>query len=122
MRAISTHSGAMNAQAPTRGSGLLAGGRRIGIGPEWLARLWTGGLDRIVDRIDRGLARGAIEATLPDGRTRLLGGRAPGFVAKVRLNSWRAMLRLATAGSVGWYQAWEAGEWDSPDPVSLFAL
>jgi cyclopropane-fatty-acyl-phospholipid synthase len=22
----------------------------------------------------------------------------------------------------GWYQAWEAGEWDSPDPVPLFAL
>jgi cyclopropane-fatty-acyl-phospholipid synthase len=35
---------------------------------------------------------------------------------------WRALLRLATGGSVGWYQAWEAGEWDSPDPVPLFAL
>jgi cyclopropane-fatty-acyl-phospholipid synthase len=112
----------MNAQAPIRGSGLLAGGRRIGIGPEWLARLWAGGLDRLVDRIDRGIARGAIEGILPDGRTRLLGGRAPGFTAHVRLNSWRAMLRLATAGSVGWYQAWEAGEWESPDPVPLFAL
>src|SRR5207237_4376194 len=29
---------------------------------------------------------------------------------------------LAVLGSVGWYQAWEAGEWSSPDPVALFAL
>jgi cyclopropane-fatty-acyl-phospholipid synthase len=29
---------------------------------------------------------------------------------------------LASNGSVGWYQAWEAGEWWSPDPVPLFAL
>ena len=31
-------------------------------------------------------------------------------------------MRLATNGSIGWYQAWEAGEWDSPDPVPVFAL
>ena len=31
-------------------------------------------------------------------------------------------MRLASNGSVGWYQAWEAGEWSSPDPVPLFAL
>ncbi|MFD2402615.1 class I SAM-dependent methyltransferase [Novosphingobium soli] len=52
----------------------------------------------------------------------MLGGRHPGFDAVVVLRSWRSLLRLATAGSVGWYQAWEAGEWESPDPVPLFAL
>lgn len=61
-------------------------------------------------------------ATLPDGTTRLMGGREPGFDAVVDLRSYRAMVRLATGGSVGWYQAWEAGEWASPDPVPLFAL
>jgi cyclopropane-fatty-acyl-phospholipid synthase len=112
----------MNAQAASRGGELVGGGRAIGIGLQWLARLWAGGLHRILDRIDAGLERGVIEATLPDGSTRLLGGQHPGFHARVTLNSTRALLRLATAGSVGWYQAWEAGEWDSPDPVSLFAL
>jgi cyclopropane-fatty-acyl-phospholipid synthase len=29
---------------------------------------------------------------------------------------------LATSGSVGWYRAWEKGEWSSPDPVPLFDL
>jgi len=112
----------MNAEASVRGAELVGGGRSIGIGPQWLARIWSGGIHKIIDRIDAGLARGSIEATLPDGATRQLGGRQPGFHAVVDLRSWRALLRLATGGSVGWYQAWEAGEWDSPDPVALFAL
>jgi len=112
----------MNAQAAGRGTELVAGGRGIGIGPQWLARIWSGGINRILDRIAAGLARGSIEAVLPDGSTRLLGGNAPGFECKVILNDWRALLRLASCGSVGWYQAWEAGEWESPDPVPLFAL
>ncbi len=104
----------MNAQAPIRGAELVAGGGRIGAGPRWLARIWSGGINRILDRIDAGLERGAIEGELPDGSFRLLGGRKPGFVAKARLNSPMGLLRLATGGSVGWYQAWEAGEWESP--------
>ncbi len=112
----------MNAQVPSRGAELVEGGRSIGFGPEWLARAWSGGLHRIVDRIDAGLARGSIFASLPDGTTRLLGGKNPGFNAVVTLHSMRALLRLATGGSIGWYQAWEAGEWESPDPVALFAL
>lgn len=112
----------MSAKASVRGTELVEAGRSIGIGSQWLARLWSGGIRTILDRIDAGLARGAIEARLPDGSVRRLGGRAPGFQAEVDLRSFRALLRLATGGSVGWYQAWEAGEWDSPDPVALFAL
>jgi cyclopropane-fatty-acyl-phospholipid synthase len=52
---------------------------------------------------------------------RRLGGRRPGFEGEVHIRDWRALVRLATSGSVGWYQAWEAGEWSSPDPVALFA-
>ena len=72
--------------------------------------------------MDEGIARGAVLGRLPDGSTRLLGGRAPGFEAEVTIHDWRALVRVATGGSVGWYQAWEAGEWSSPDPVPLFAL
>ncbi|KMS59605.1 cyclopropane-fatty-acyl-phospholipid synthase [Novosphingobium barchaimii LL02] len=112
----------MNAHVSGRGGDLVGRGRRIGAGPQWLARLWSGGVHKILDRIDRGLQTGSIMATLPGGETRLLGGRNAGFDAVVELRSWRALLRLATGGSVGWYQAWAAGEWDSPDPVPLFAL
>lgn len=112
----------MNSHAPVRGAELVVGGSRLGIGPQWLARVLSGGINRILDRIDRGLVRGSIDATLPDGTTRRLGGRGEGTDAQVTIRDWRALLRLATGGSVGWYQAWEAGEWDSADPVALFAL
>lgn len=78
--------------------------------------------DRVLARIDRGLAEGAIEATLPGGARRLLGGHAPGPCAVVHVVKWRALRRLAAGGSAGWYEAWAAGEWTSPDPVVLFEL
>jgi cyclopropane-fatty-acyl-phospholipid synthase len=112
----------MNAQAPVRGAELVAGGRSFGTGPQWLARVWSGGIQRIIDKIATGLDRGSLEAVLPDGSVRLFGGTKPGFDARVTLGDYRALLRLATSGSVGLYQAWEAGEWESPDPVALFAL
>ncbi len=77
---------------------------------------------RLLDRIDAGLAEGAIDAHLPDGTRRMVGGRAPGPVPIVHLHHWRALVRLATGGSVGWYEAWAAGDWSSPDPVPLFDL
>jgi cyclopropane-fatty-acyl-phospholipid synthase len=87
-----------------------------------MARLLGGGFHRILDRIDAGLEEGGIDATLPDGRRRLLGGRKPGPMPIVRLHSWRALVRLVTSGSVGWYKSWALGEWSSPDPVPLFDL
>ncbi len=77
---------------------------------------------RILDRVDAGLEEGAIEATLPDGSRRLLGGRRDGPVAIVGVVRWRALWRLVSAGSVGWYEGWAAGDWTSPDPVPLFDL
>ncbi|HNN55430.1 MAG TPA: cyclopropane-fatty-acyl-phospholipid synthase family protein [Novosphingobium sp.] len=112
----------MTGEPSTRGSELLAGDAVLRSSLGWAARLWAGSGQRLLDRIDAGLLSGAIHARLPDGTRRVLGGRAPGFEAVVNLNNWRALLRLATGGSIGWYQAWEASEWDSPDPVPLFAL
>ncbi|MGK6321645.1 class I SAM-dependent methyltransferase [Sphingomonas sp. DT-51] len=77
---------------------------------------------RILDRVDRGLVTGAIEAELPDGTRRLLGGQEPGPFAAVRVVRWRALWRLVSAGSIGWYEGWEAGDWTSPDPVPVFDL
>jgi len=59
------------------------------------ARVEAMAYHRLLDRIDRGLVSGAIEATLPDGTARLIGGRAPGPVAIVTVVRWRALRRLA---------------------------
>lgn len=87
-----------------------------------LARAVAPLFHRILDRIDAGLAEGAIEAGLPDGTRRLLGGRGDGPVAIVDIHRWRALTRLIVAGSVGWYEGWAAGDWSSPDPVPIFDL
>ncbi|MFM5947856.1 MAG: class I SAM-dependent methyltransferase [Novosphingobium sp.] len=107
---------------PDRGHELIDGARVLRSGPLWLARLIAGRAEGLLERIDAGLETGRIRVTLPDGSRRVLGGRAPGFDAVVDLRSWRALLRMATAGSVGAYQGWEAGDWSSPDPVQLLAL
>ena len=77
---------------------------------------------RLLDRIDAGLAEGSIEGYLPDGTSRLLGGRSPGPAGVVHLTRWRGVARLIVSGSVGWYEGWAAGDWSSPDPVPLFEL
>lgn len=105
-----------------RGRHLVSADRRFATGGGLLAHLLSGSFSRILDRIDRALEQGAIEATLPDGSHRLLGGRAPGPRPVVILHSWRSLARLVSSGSVGWYKAWELGEWSSPDPVPLFEL
>jgi len=112
----------MKAEGASRGELLAQGGRSFALVPRWLGRLWHGGMERVLDRVDAGLVHGSVRVRLPDGTTRVLGGRAPGFQAEADVRDWRALLRLATAGSVGCYQGWEAGEWSSPDPVALFAL
>jgi cyclopropane-fatty-acyl-phospholipid synthase len=112
----------MDGRGAQRGNVLIEAGRRFGSEPGLFARLLGPGFHKLLDRVDRGLESGSILARLPDGSTRQIGGRGPGFQAEVHIRDWRALLRLATGGSVGCYQGWEAGDWSSPDPVSLFAL
>jgi len=101
---------------------LLSGGDRFASAPGFLSKLFAPGFGAIVNAVDAGLERGSMLAHLPDGTTRLLGGRAPGFDVQIEVRDWRALLRLATSGSIGWYQAYEAGEWECADLVSLYAL
>lgn len=111
--------------APVRNRGRRPGRSRRaalgGAGGGWLAP-FAGLFHRSLDRIDAGLTRGSIAVRLPGGGERLLGGRGAGPAATVTIARWRALLRLATGGSAGWYEAWAAGEWSSPDPVALFTL
>lgn len=105
-----------------RGSHLVAADRRFASGDGLVARLFAGGFSHLLDRMDAALVAGRIDVTLPDGSLRTLGGRGEGPKAVVRLASWRALVRLVSSGSVGWYRAWSLGEWTSPDPVQIFAV
>jgi cyclopropane-fatty-acyl-phospholipid synthase len=80
------------------------------------------GFHIMLDNIDRGLGQGSVELRLPDGAVRFLGGRAAGPAAQAEIQHWNALVRLARHGSVGCYEGWIAGDWDSSDPVALFEL
>lgn len=116
----------MNAPDTHRGRHLVAKASLPASRGGLFARLRGSAEDRffaaILDRIDKGLEAGTIEGHLPDGSIRILGGCAPGPVAKVQLNNWRALTRLVRGGSIGWYEGWAAGDWESPDPVPVFDL
>lgn len=112
----------MKGEGAQRGSMLLESGQRFGVTPGLFARLFAPGFHKLIDLIDAGIETGLILGHLPDGTVRRLGGRKPGFEAEVHVRDWRALLRLTIGGSAGWYQAWEAGEWSSPDLVALFAV
>jgi cyclopropane-fatty-acyl-phospholipid synthase len=105
-----------------RGEHLLKADRGFSTGSSWFTRLSAPGFHKLLNRIDTGLASGSLEAKLPDGKTRTLGGHAPGVSAQIELKSWRPLIRLMTSGSVGWYRGFAEGEWVSPAPEKLFEL
>jgi len=105
-----------------RGEHLVKADRGFAVGGGLLARLSAPAFARLLDKLDTRLATGGIDVTLPNGRRRRIGFQAPGPAPVVHLHSWMALVRFGTSGSVGWYKAWEQGEWSSPDPVVLFEL
>ena len=116
----------MNAPEQKRGRHLVQQnhlpGSRGGLFVGWYGKASAHIFHAILDRIDAGLAEGAIEGHLPDGTKRLLGHRLPGPQAVVHVHHWRALVRLVRGGSIGWYEGWMAGEWSSPDLVPIFDL
>lgn len=115
----------MNVQPPLRGQHLVAGDRGVGSHGRFSALYQRGEaaiFHKIIDKIDAGLAYGAIEGRLPDGSTRFVGGRGEGPYADICINNWAMFIRLARSGSVGLFKSWQAGEWSSDDPVAIFDL
>ncbi|MFC7537386.1 class I SAM-dependent methyltransferase [Sphingomonas sp. GCM10030256] len=106
----------------TRGEHLVRADRAFATGGGLLGRIAAPAFARVLHQLDERLREGGIHATLPNGERRRIGFHASGPEPIVELRSWLALVRLATSGSVGWYKAWERGEWASPDPVSLFEL
>ncbi|MEG3154514.1 cyclopropane-fatty-acyl-phospholipid synthase family protein [Sphingomonas sp. RB1R13] len=106
----------------TRGQHLLSADKRFATGGGLIARAIAPLFARLVNQLDDRIRLGGIDGSIPDGTPRRVGFHAPGPVAVVNLHNWMALVRVATSGSVGWYKAWERGEWSSPDPVRIAEL
>lgn len=112
----------MKIERENRGRRVVARRTRRARAADALLAPFAGLFHRFLDRMDAAILDGSIEASLPDGTTRLLGGRRAGPAPVVRIASWRALVSLATGGSAGWYEAWARGDWASDDPVPLFEI
>lgn len=95
---------------------------RHNILPGIMSATMGGHMRKLLDRIATRLDSGSITAHFPGGIRRKMGGHAPGFDAEIYFHRWRGLARIIWRGSLGLYEGWEAGEWESPDPVAIFAL
>ncbi len=87
-------------------------------------------LRRLADRAARsavtgylkGLRKGRLEMTMPDGTSRTFGGQEPGGRASLRVKDARFFRTVALGGDVGLGLAYTEGLWDSRDLEELFTL
>jgi cyclopropane-fatty-acyl-phospholipid synthase len=112
----------MNSQSPLRGQHLVGADPHIARSSNFLSRSLFARFERILDIVDSGLDIGSMEAHLPDGSVRLLGGRGAGPAASFVLKNWRPVAQLWASGSVGGFQTWANGDWSSPDLVAFFEV
>lgn len=57
----------------------------------------------------------------PGGRRILIGGKRSGEQAQVTIHSWKCMMRLLTAGDLGFAEGYLGGEWSTPDIYSFLS-
>lgn len=88
--------------------------RRLGLIERWrLAAL---------RRAARQLEAGSLTLRFPDGQVERVRGAMPGPAAEVEILSGAVLSRLVRSGPLGFAEAYIAGEWRTPDLVTLFKL
>lgn len=68
------------------------------------------------------LKRGRLDFVLPDGRRFRAEGKAPGFVAEIRVHDPDVFARLIREGDLGFCDAYLEGGWSTPDLQSFMDL
>ncbi|XAH21465.1 cyclopropane-fatty-acyl-phospholipid synthase family protein [Xylophilus sp. GW821-FHT01B05] len=76
-------------------------------------------LRRLLTRLLRGMACGALVVELPDGQRVEGRGAAPGPHAAITLHRWRPLARMLLRGDIGLAESYRDGDWSSPDLTAL---
>ena len=69
----------------------------------------------LVHRALSPMERGQLTLRLPDGSTRIYGRGEEGPMAEMRVRSHRFFHHCVRAGDIGFGEAYQSGDWDSPD-------
>jgi cyclopropane-fatty-acyl-phospholipid synthase len=77
---------------------------------------------RMVLSAGMGLPRGSLTIRMPDGRSVIVGGNAPGPEAELILNNWNLPGRAFAGGTIGVAESYMDGDWESPDVTSFLEL
>ena len=59
---------------------------------------------------------------IPDGRTLIVGGNAPGPEAELVLHNWKLPGRAFSGGTIGVAESYIDGDWESPDVTTFLEL
>ncbi len=68
------------------------------------------------------LPKGTLKLNLPDGRSAIVGGNAPGPDAELTLNNWRLPGRAFSGATIGVAESFIDGDWESPDVTTFLEL
>ena len=79
-------------------------------------------VERLASRLIPSLSAGRLTVELPSGARLERIGAAPGPEISVTMCRWRALLRLAFGGEVGFAGSYLEGDWSTPDLLRLFDL
>jgi cyclopropane-fatty-acyl-phospholipid synthase len=69
-----------------------------------------------------GLETGLLSMTVPTGQTFVIGGKAPGPQAVVKLHTWSLLYRAVSEGALGVAESYMDGDWESPDAGTFLEL
>ena len=75
----------------------------------------------LVHRALSHMVHGQLSLRAPDGTPRVFGGSGPGPTAEIRVRRNAFYRRCAAAGDVGFGEAYQAGDWDTPDLPAVIA-
>jgi len=68
------------------------------------------------------LPQGILKVRIPDGRTLIVGGNAPGPEAELVMHNWRLPGRAFSGGTIGVAESYIDGDWESPDVTAFLEL
>ncbi|MBM3849019.1 MAG: class I SAM-dependent methyltransferase [Verrucomicrobia bacterium] len=86
------------------------------------APTWTEAVARrLVGALFEPMTRGCLRWRCPDGSTRVFGTEGASPSAEIHIRRWRFFTRCAKGGDIGFGEAYQNGDWETPDLAAVIA-
>ena len=76
---------------------------------------------RLVGSLFEPMTQGCLRWKCPDGSTRVFGTEGASPSAEIHIRRWRFFTRCATGGDIGFGEAYQDGDWETPDLAAVIA-